>query len=167
MTEEFLSFDVFPEDLTSTASVGDLEKNKPAATSEQTAAPASAATQPVTEKEREQLQAYRRCFETLEQELSAIDERHKNDVEPEDSKATQELKAVRKELQDLKDAIAMQKQQQQQMPPQMQQIPQQPFTMQPTPQMMYSSPFGSGFSVPFFNTPNFQPTIPNMTNFKQ
>lgn len=160
MAEEFLSFDVSPEDITSTANdadVGDPEKNKPAA-------PASAATQPVTEKEREQLQAYRRCFDLLEQELSAIDDRHKNDAQPEDSEATKELKAVRKELQDLKDAIALQKQQQQQI---QQSMPQQPAFQMPPPQMMYSSPFGSGFNVPYMSTPNFQPTIPNLTNFKQ
>lgn len=154
MTDDFVSFDVFPGDVSEAAPAPD-----PA---EQNAKPPA---QPITEKEREQLQAYKNCFELLEHELCAIDERHKNDAQPEDSEATKELKAVRKELQDLKDALAMQAKQQQSAP---QPMPQQPaFQMPPPPQMMYSSPFGSGFSVPYMSTPNFQPTIPNMTNFKQ
>lgn len=150
MTDDFVSFDVFPGEV--------AEQTTPAPDP----VPNSQPAQPITEKEREQLQAYKNCFELLEQELCSIDDRHKNDAQPEDSEATKELKAVRKELQDLKDALAMQAKQQQSQPMQ-----QPAFQMQPPPQMMYSSPFGSGFSVPYMSTPNFQPTIPNMTNFKQ
>lgn len=108
----------------------------------------------------EQLQAYKNCFERLQEELSAIEERHKNDISPSDSEATKELKAVRAELEELKKSIVNAQQQQPQF--------QQPQFAQPqiVPQFQHPQTMFGGFSVPYMATPTIQPTIPSMINHK-
>lgn len=135
--EEMVSVEISPLDFSSGDPVTEKKENRPA-----------------TDKEREQLNAYRKCFDALHADLEKIEERHKNDAQPNDSEATRELKAVRQELQELKDALSRQQPQPQYFQPQ-----------QP-PQMMYSAPFSNGFNVPYMQTPNFQPTIPNLMNIK-
>lgn len=101
----------------------------------------------------EQLQAYKNCFERLQADLAAIEERHKNDVLPADSEATKELKAVRAELEELKKSIVNAQQQQ-------------PQFAQPQIVPQYQQPMFGAFSVPYMATPTIQPTIPNMLNHK-
>ena len=108
----------------------------------------------------EQLQAYKNCFDRLQEELSAIEERHKNDISPSDSEATKELKAVRAELEELKKSIVNAQQQQPQF--------QQPQFAQPqiVPQFQQPQTMFGGFSIPYMATPTIQPTIPSMINHK-
>lgn len=103
----------------------------------------------------EQLQAYQKCFELLQEELKAIEERHKNDVLPADSEATKELKAVRAELEELKKSLSS-----------VPQYQQQPQFAQPQIVPQYQQPIFGGLSIPYMATPTIQPTIPNMLNHK-
>lgn len=117
-----------------------------------------------------QLDAYVRCFAALQVELAEIEQRFGADpVTADDPLKTltgevsgfkAEMAEMRKMLEDLRNAPAVQAQAMLQ-----QQQPQQPFYYQPQPQpqpqMVTTAP------LPYIPTPNFTPLMPAMPNFNR
>lgn len=114
-----------------------------------------------------QLDAYVRCFAALQVELAEIEQRFGADSAAVDdplkaltgevSGCKAEMAELRKMLEDLRNAPAVQAQGQ---PMPQQQQPQQ-FYYQPQPQMVTPAP------LPYIQTPNFTPLMPAMPNFNR
>lgn len=114
-----------------------------------------------------QLDAYVRCFAALQVELAKIEQRFGADPVTADdplkaltgevSGCKAEMAELRKMLEDLRNAPAVQAQGQ---PMPQQQQPQQ-FYYQPQPQMVTPAP------LPYIQTPNFTPLMPAMPNFNR